>query len=153
MHDIDDTEIAVLMSARHDIVDGDGTDQLDGESHRLHNHTSRHITYLYLINRLVDTGAISYSEIGTLIPKSGGEYTYFLEAFGPLHKFFGPILSFLFAWVTVLLLKPTSLAINSLSFSKYLLEPILTASGICLDDYLYYVATRITATAFICTLI
>jgi len=94
-------------------------------------------------------GAISYSEIGTLIPKSGGEYTYFLEAFGPLHKFFGPILSFLFAWVTVLLLKPTSLAINSLSFSKYLLEPILTASGICLDDYLYYVATRITATAFI----
>jgi len=98
-------------------------------------------------------GAISYSEIGTLIPKSGGEYTYFLEAFGPMHKFFGPILSFLFAWVTVLLLKPTSLAINSLSFSKYLLEPILTGVGFCMDEhYLYYVLTRVTATVFICLL-
>ena len=100
---------------------------------------------------IANAGAISYSEIGTLIPKSGGEYTYFLEAFGPMHKFFGPILSFLFAWVTVLLLKPTSLAINSLSFSKYLLEPILNGVGFCMDEhYLYYVLTRVTATVFIC---
>ena len=103
------------------------------------------------MNWLVDAGAISYSEIGTLIPKSGGEYTYFLETYGPLHKFFGPILSFIFAWVTVLLLKPTSLAINSLSFSKYLLEPILAAVGFDLEEYyLYYVLTRVTATVFIC---
>jgi len=95
-------------------------------------------------------GAISYAEIGTLIPRSGGEYTYYLEAFGPLHKFFGPILAFLYAWVTILLLKPTSLAINSLSFSKYLLEPILRAVGFDqAEDYIYYVLTRVCSGVFI----
>ena len=91
-------------------------------------------------------GAISYCEIGTLIPQSGGEYAYFLEAFGPLHSFFGPIAAFLYAWVNILLLKPCTLAILSLSFAKYLLSPILLATGFCMEnEYLYYVLTRICA--------
>ena len=103
-----------------------------------------------MIEKKTKTGAISYAEIGTLIPRSGGEYTYYLEAFGPLHKFFGPILAFLYAWVTILLLKPTSLAINSLSFSKYLLEPILRAVGFDqAEDYIYYVLTRVCSGVFI----
>nr|CAH0108377.1 unnamed protein product [Daphnia galeata] len=91
-------------------------------------------------------GAIAYCEIGTLIPKSGGEYIYFLEAFGPLHKFFGPILAFIFAWVTVFLINPSSVAILSLSFAKYLSSPILTAVNFCQDDYLSYVLDRLLAT-------
>uniref|UniRef100_A0A0P5JBS7 b(0,+)-type amino acid transporter 1 n=1 Tax=Daphnia magna TaxID=35525 RepID=A0A0P5JBS7_9CRUS len=90
-------------------------------------------------------GAISYCEIGTLIPKSGGEYIYFLEAFGHTHKFFGPILAFIFAWTVVFLLKPSSLAILSLSFAKYLSSPILTAINFCPDTYLSYVINRLFA--------
>ena len=94
----------------------------------------------------IQTGAVSYCEIGTLIPKSGGEYTYFLEAFGPTHPFGGPILAFLFAWVVVFLLKPSSLAILSLSFAKYLTTPILSAVDYCDDDPdRSYAITRLTA--------
>ncbi|KAI9553472.1 hypothetical protein GHT06_021382 [Daphnia sinensis] len=91
-------------------------------------------------------GALSYCEIGTLIPKSGGEYIYFLEAFGKMHKFFGPILAFIFAWVTVFLINPSSVAILSLSFAKYFISPILTAINFCPDVYLSYVIDRLLAT-------
>ena len=80
-----------------------------------------------------------------LLTQHTGEYIYFLEAFGHTHKFFGPILAFIFAWVTIFLLKPSSLAILSLSFAKYLSSPILTAVDFCPDSYLSYVINRLIA--------
>jgi L-type amino acid transporter 9 len=80
-----------------------------------------------------------------------GEYIYFLDAFGPTHKFFGPILAFIFAWVTVFLINPSSVAILSLSFAKYLSSPILTAVNFCPDEYLTYVLDRLLATICIGT--
>lgn len=50
-----------------------------------------------------------------MIPSSGAEHTYFLTAFGHLP-------AFLFAWVSIIILKPAMLAIICLSFSKYLVE-------------------------------
>jgi len=43
-------------------------------------------------------GALCYCELGTMIPKSGGEFVYILEAFG------GP-LAFLYSWTSATLLK------------------------------------------------
>jgi len=95
-------------------------------------------------------GAISYCELGTLIPVSGGEYTYFLKAYGPLHHFFGPLVAFLYIWVNIFVVNPSSMAVMSLSFATYFLSPILTAVGFCPENtYLFYVLTRITAAAFI----
>lgn len=74
-----------------------------------------------------------------------GEYIYFLEAFGPTHSFFGPIPAFLYSWLTIFLLKPSSLAVLSLSFAKYLTTPIFTATGFCEDPDLTYVITRLVA--------
>ncbi len=65
---------------------------------------------------LATCGAMSYAEVGTLIPKSGGEYPIIYESFGPF-------LSFLFAWTSCVVLKPSSLAILSLTFAKYSLAP------------------------------
>ncbi|XP_072169482.1 b(0,+)-type amino acid transporter 1-like [Diadema setosum] len=61
-------------------------------------------------------GALCYAELGTLIPKSGGEYSYLLDTFG------SPF-AFLFAWVSTLLVRPSSVAIISLSFAEYVVVP------------------------------
>ena len=88
--------------------------------------------------------------MGTLIPVSGGEYTYFLEGFGPLHHFFGPLIAFIYIWVTIFVVNPSSMAVTSLSFATYFLKPILDAVDFCPENvYLSYVVTRITAAAFI----
>ncbi|KAK3600938.1 hypothetical protein CHS0354_004147, partial [Potamilus streckersoni] len=57
-------------------------------------------------------GALTYAELGTLIPKSGAEYPYLFEA---MH----PIVAYLFAWTKVIVLQPSSLAIVCLTFAEY----------------------------------
>uniref|UniRef100_H2YSC3 Amino acid permease/ SLC12A domain-containing protein n=1 Tax=Ciona savignyi TaxID=51511 RepID=H2YSC3_CIOSA len=65
---------------------------------------------------LATFGALSYAEVGTMIPKSGGEFPILLEAFGPIP-------AYLFAWTSTVVLKPSSLALLSLTFAKYALAP------------------------------
>lgn len=79
-------------------------------------------------------GALSYAELGTLIPKSGGEYSYFMDGLGCLHRFWGPLPAFLYSWVSVLLMNPASIAVGCLSCAGYTIHPILTAVGHCPTD-------------------
>lgn len=70
-------------------------------------------------------GALSLAELGTMIPKSGCEYAYLLECYGGKEKFrsFGRIPAFLFNWVSMLLIKPSSIAIISLTCAEYVMVP------------------------------
>ncbi|XP_003741392.1 large neutral amino acids transporter small subunit 2 [Galendromus occidentalis] len=61
-------------------------------------------------------GGVCYAELGTSFPRSGGDYAYTLEAFGPL-------LAFLRLWITVVIVQPASLAILSLTFATYAVKP------------------------------
>uniref|UniRef100_A0A8C5AQC4 Solute carrier family 7 member 9 n=1 Tax=Gadus morhua TaxID=8049 RepID=A0A8C5AQC4_GADMO len=61
-------------------------------------------------------GALCYAELGTMITKSGGEYSYLMEGFGP-------VVAYLYSWTTAIVLKPSSFAIISLSFAKYAAAP------------------------------
>lgn len=54
---------------------------------------------------------------GTMIPKSGGDYAYISEAFGPLP-------SFLYLWVALVVLVPTANAITAKTFAQYILQPL-----------------------------
>ncbi|KAI5619776.1 B(0,+)-type amino acid transporter 1, partial [Silurus asotus] len=65
---------------------------------------------------LATLGALCYAELGTMITKSGGEYPYLMESFGPIP-------AYLYSWTTILILKPSSLAIISLSCGEYAATP------------------------------
>ncbi|GAU95201.1 hypothetical protein RvY_06860-1 [Ramazzottius varieornatus] len=68
-------------------------------------------------------GGLCFIELGCLIPKSGGEYTYLMEAYGPLHQFFGPLPAFLYSYTRNLAASPSSFAVGSLSFGMYCAQP------------------------------
>ncbi|CAH1637548.1 unnamed protein product [Spodoptera littoralis] len=68
-------------------------------------------------------GALSFAELGTVVGKSGAEYSYFQEAFGGIHKFWGPLPSFICAWIYVVILRPAEVAIIVMTFAEYAIQP------------------------------
>ncbi|BFF96520.1 Y+L amino acid transporter 2-like [Drosophila madeirensis] len=84
-------------------------------------------------------GALCYAELGTMIPKSGGDYAYIGTAFGPLP-------AFLYLWVALLILVPTGNAITALTFAQYLLKPFWPSCEAPAE------AVQLLAAAMICVL-
>ncbi|KIY43400.1 L-methionine transporter [Fistulina hepatica ATCC 64428] len=59
------------------------------------------------------TGASSFAELGSAIPQNGGPQAYLSYAYGPL-------ISYLFAWTSIIALQPGSMAVIALIFAEYL---------------------------------
>lgn len=58
-------------------------------------------------------GALTYAELGAMKPQAGGEYVYVRDAYGPLG-------GFLYAWTTVIVSKPASIATVTTGFVRIL---------------------------------
>jgi len=57
-------------------------------------------------------GAYCYAELGLLIRKPGGDYTYILDTFGPF-------VGFIRLWAECLIVRPCTITIVALTFAKY----------------------------------
>lgn len=60
--------------------------------------------------------ALSYTELGTVIPESGGEFIYILRIYGSCPAFFT-------AYTFILVIKPFSMAATSISIAEYIVAP------------------------------
>ncbi|KRT85553.1 Amino acid permease, partial [Oryctes borbonicus] len=77
-------------------------------------------------------GALAFAELGTVVPRSGAEYAYFIDSFGPLHKFWGNLPAFIASWIYVVVLRPAEVAVIVLTFAEYFCQPILDV--LCIKD-------------------
>jgi APA family basic amino acid/polyamine antiporter len=67
-------------------------------------------------------GALSYSELGTALPVSGGEYAYLRRAYGPL-------IGFLSGWTSFTVGFSAAIAAGAMSFASYLVQIVPSHSG------------------------
>lgn len=79
-------------------------------------------------------GSLCFAELGTMIPGSGGEGQY-------LQEFFGDIMVFMYNWISIIILKPGTVAILSSSTSKYLIKTynIISGNNIPNNDFWFFV--------------
>ncbi|PIO59687.1 hypothetical protein TELCIR_18841, partial [Teladorsagia circumcincta] len=61
-------------------------------------------------------GGYIYVELGVLITKSGADYAYLMEAFGPL-------IGFIRLWIESIVIRPVAVTVKALTFALYVVRP------------------------------
>lgn len=82
-------------------------------------------------------GALSFAELGTTFPVSGGAYSYILETYGPLP-------AFLKLYNEIVSSSTGGVAVLAIAFASYVLLPIFPD---CQESYM---VTRLIAAALLC---
>lgn len=115
-------------------------------------------------------GALVYAELGTAVPRSGGEHAYLLYVFtGGKDNLkrggSGRVPSFLFDWVGLLIIRPTMFAVMSMALGTYAIKPfyptcdpppiavkLVTAVAMCLIGFLNCLSVKVaTSVQNVCT--
>src|SRR5881392_2011802 len=75
---------------------------------------------------LTMTGALCCSELATMMPRAGGVYVFFREAYGP-------VMGFLYGWTLFLVIQTGTIAAVEIAFAKFL---GVFVSGVSPNNYL-----------------
>jgi basic amino acid/polyamine antiporter, APA family len=71
------------------------------------------VLFLWLFGGIIAlTGALTFSELGSMFPKAGGVYVYLREAYGDL-------VGFLYGWVILLVVNTGAIAALAILFAEY----------------------------------
>src|SRR5438477_2054885 len=76
---------------------------------------------------LTITGALCCSELATMMPRAGGVYVFFREAYGPA-------MAFLYGWTLFLVIGTGTIAAVAIAFAKFL---GVFSSTVSPDNYLF----------------
>ena len=87
-------------------------------------------------------GALTYAELGTMMPRAGGPYHFLKEAYGPF-------LGFLKGWVDFLVIMSGGLAAIAVGFGEYLgsFLPFFATSNVLLSANIFGFAWKLTGGA------
>ena len=84
---------------------------------------------VWLVGGIVSfSGALCFAELGSMMPRSGGQVIYLREAYPP-------IIAFLYGWVEVIVIEPASLAAIAMIFADYLgyFVPVISLDNVVID--------------------
>ncbi len=101
------------------------------------------ILFVWLFGGLLTiAGALTYAELGTMMPRAGGPYHFLKEAYGPL---FG----FLKGWVDFLVVMSGGLAAIAVGFGEYLgsFIPFFSTQSVLLQADIFGFAWKVTGSA------
>jgi len=73
--------------------------------------------------------ALTFAELSSVVPRSGAEYSFLLEAFGSLHNFWGRLPCFVCSLINVFVLSPSAAAVIIMTFSEYVCQPFAYHMG------------------------
>ncbi|XP_054275916.1 b(0,+)-type amino acid transporter 1-like [Macrosteles quadrilineatus] len=77
------------------------------------------LTMWVLCGFIAFLSCLPFGELSTVVPKSGSIYIYLHEAFKGFHPFFGGLPSFVYFWVSYIIVMPASAALSAMLFAEY----------------------------------
>ena len=74
-------------------------------------------------------GGLCYIELSLLIPRTGAEYVYILQAYSFKNRnkwteLLGSLMAFLYTWSAIIIIRPTATSIIALTCTRYLTRPL-----------------------------
>ncbi|XP_071959575.1 cystine/glutamate transporter-like [Antedon mediterranea] len=103
-----------------------------------YTHTVGLSMVIWVVCGLISTlGALSYGELGTTFSKTGGDFIFLLESFGPMA-------AFLRVWTTIIVVRPASWAVLAITSATYIITPFYPNCNVSLS------AVRLLAATILC---
>jgi len=126
---------------------GSGIFIVSAESARLLQSGAGLLAVWAVAGALTLAGAVSCAELAAMLPKAGGQYVFFREAYGPLA-------GFLFGWAMLLVIQTGTIAAVAVAFSKFLgvLVPAVSGRALLAVGPLNVSSVQLVAIAVIATL-